>query len=153
MMTRQTILRTTVAAGLLAFGLSGCGHMQNMMSSGSTAHYHATLSSSQEVPPTSSAGSGTADVEVNTDTNTLTYKVTYSGLSGAATAGHIHGPAGPGANAGVMVPFSNVSSSPFQGQAKITPAQAAEIAAGRTYVNIHTAQNKGGEIRGQLQKR
>jgi hypothetical protein len=83
----------------------------------------------------------------------LKWNVSYSGLSGPATAGHIHGPAAPGANAGVMVPFSNVSSSPFSGQAQITPAQAAEIAAGRTYVNIHTAKSPAGEIRGQLQKR
>lgn len=150
MMTRQTILRTTVVAGLLAFGLAGCGHM---MSSGSTAHYRAALSGGQEVPANPSAGTGMADVEVNTSTNTLSWKVTYSGLSGPATAGHIHGPAAPGANAGVMVPFSGVGSSPFQGKAQITPAQAAEIAAGRTYVNIHTAKAPGGEIRGQLQKR
>ena len=152
MMTRQTILRTTVTAGLLAFGLAGCGHMSNMMSSGNTTHYHATLSGSQEVPPTSSAGTGMADVELNTSTNTVSWKVTYSGLSGPATAGQIHGPAAAGANAPVMIPFSNVSSSPIEGKMQITAAQAAEIAAGRTYVNIHTAKDKGGEIRGQLQK-
>jgi hypothetical protein len=150
MMTRQTLLRTTVAAGLLALGLAGCGHMK---SSSGKANYHATLSGSQEVPPRAGAGRGEADVQVDTSTNTLTWKVTYSGLSGPATAGHIHGPAAPGANAGVMVPFSSVASPTSQGQAKITPAQAAEIAAGRTYVNIHTAAAPGGEIRGQLQKR
>jgi hypothetical protein len=150
MMTRQSILQTTVVAGMLAFGLAGCGHM---MSSGNTAHYHATLSGSQEVPANPSGGTGTADVDVDTSTNTLTWKVSYSGLSGPATAGHIHGPAAAGSNAGVMVPFSSVASSPSQGQAKITAAQAAEIAAGRTYVNIHTAKAPGGEIRGQLQKR
>jgi CHRD domain len=153
MITRQTILRTTVAAGLAAFGLAGCGHMSNMMSSGSTAHYHATLSPSQEVPPTSGSGTGTADVELNSSTNMLSWKVSYSGLTGPATAAHIHGPAAAGANAPVLIPFANVGSSPFEGKAQITAAQAADIAAGRTYVNIHTAQNKGGEIRGQLEKR
>jgi len=151
MMTRQFVLRSTVVAGVLAFGLAACGSMQS--SSGNTASYHATLSGSQEVPPKPGAGTGEADVQVNTSTNTVSWKVTYSGLSGPATAGHIHGPAAPGANAGVMVPFSSVGSSPFQGQAQITPAQAADIAAGRTYVNIHTAAAPGGEIRGQLQKR
>ena len=150
MMTRQTLLRTTAVAGLLALGLAGCGHMK---SSSGTASYHATLSGSQEVPPRAGGGRGEADVRVNTNTNTVSWKVTYSGLSGPATAGHIHGPAAPGANAGVMVPFSNVGTPTFQGEAKITPAQAAEIAAGRTYVNIHTAAAPGGEIRGQLQKR
>jgi len=150
MMTRQSILRTTVVAGLLAFGLGACGSMSK---SGNTTHYHANLSGSQEVPANPSAGTGTADVEIDTTTNTLKWKVSYSGLSGPATAGHIHGPAAAGANAGVMVPFSSVASSPSQGQAQVTPAQAAEIAAGRTYVNIHTAKAPGGEIRGQLQKR
>jgi len=151
MMTRQTMLRTTAVVGVLT--LAGCGHMQNMMSSGNTQHYHATLSGSQEVPPHAGSATGAADVELNPSTNTLSWKVSYSGLTGPATAGHIHGPAGPGANAGVMIPFSSVGSSPFEGKTQITAAQAADIAAGRTYVNIHTAQNKGGEIRGQLQKR
>jgi hypothetical protein len=153
MLTRQTMLRTTVVAGLLAFGLAGCGHMMSSSGNSSTTHYHAALSPSQEVPPNSTTGTGAADVELNTSNNTLTWKVTYSGLSGPATAAHIHGPAAAGANAGVMVPFTNVGSSPFEGQAQITAAQAADIAAGRTYVNIHTAKEKGGEIRGQLQKR
>jgi hypothetical protein len=149
MMTRQTLLRTTVAAGLLALGLAGCGHMQ--MSS-NTTHLHAALSGSQEVPPKPGAGKGEADVELNTANNTVSWKVSYSGLSGPATAGHIHGPAAMGANAGVMVPFPSVASSTFQGQATVTPAQAAAIASGQTYVNIHTAANPGGEIRGQLTK-
>jgi len=149
MMTRQTTLRTTVAAGLLALGLAGCGHMQ--MSN--TAHFHATLSGSQEVPPKSSSGRGEADVEVNTSTNTVSWKVSYSGLSGPATAGHIHGPAAAGANAGVMIPFPTVASSTFEGKAQATPAQIAAIESGQTYVNIHTKQDPGGEIRGQLMKR
>lgn len=151
MLIRQTPMRCAVAAGLLALGLAGCGHMQP--SSSNVAHYHATLSGSQEVPANSSAGTGTADVELNTATNTLSWKVSYSGLSGPATAAHIHGPAAPGVNAGVMIPFNNAGTSPIQGHAQITPAQAAEIAAGRTYVNVHTAKAPGGEIRGQLQKR
>ena len=150
MMTRQTVVRTTVAAGLLALGLAGCGHM---MSSEKMDTYHATLSGSQEVPASPSAGTGVADVQLNTNTNTLSWKVTYSGLSGPATAGHIHGPAAAGANAGVMVPFNSVTAQPIQGQAQITPAQAADLAAGRLYVNLHTAKSPGGEIRGQLQRR
>jgi hypothetical protein len=148
MMTRQTMLRTTVAAGLLALGLAGCGHMQ----ASNTTHLHAALSGSQEVPHKGGAGKGEADVELNTANNTVSWKVSYSGLSGPATAGHIHGPAATGANAGVMVPFPSVASSTFQGQATVTPAQAAAIASGQTYVNIHTAANPGGEIRGQLTK-
>jgi hypothetical protein len=151
MITRQTVLRTTVVAGLLAFGLAGCGMMSQSSSSSDT--YTATLSGTQEVPANTSAGRGTAEVTHNKSANTVSWKVTYSGVSGPVTAGHIHGPAAAGANAGVMIPFSNVGTPTFSGQAAITPAQATELAAGRTYVNLHTAQFPGGEIRGQLRKR
>lgn len=150
MMTRQTVLRSSALAGLLALGLAGCS---NMGSAAKTDTYDANLSGAQEVPANPSAGRGTAEVQVNPATNTVSWKVTYSGLSGPATAGHIHGPAAAGANAGVMIPFANVGTATFQGQGPITPAQAAELAAGRTYVNLHTAQFPGGEIRGQLRRR
>ncbi len=65
-------------------------------------------------------------------------------------AAHIHGPADPGQNAGVTVPFK-VTASPIKGSKVLTPAQVADLEAGKDYVNIHTAANKGGEIRGQLQ--
>jgi hypothetical protein len=81
----------------------------------------------------------------------LTYKVTYSGLTGPATMGHIHGPALPGANAGVVVPFANPAS-PVSGTATLTAAQIADLTAGKYYANIHTAANPGGEIRGQITK-
>ena len=75
--------------------------------------------------------------------------MTYSGLTGALTGAHIHGPAAAGANAGIVVPFAN-SPSPIVGEAKLTPAQAGDLMAGLYYVNLHTPGNPGGEIRGQL---
>jgi hypothetical protein len=151
MMTRQTILRTTIAATLLALGLAGCGQMRP---SQKMDIFEATLSGTQEVPPNTSPGRGTAEVQVNSNTNTLTWKVTYSGLSGPATGAHIHGPAAPGANAGILVPFTgNLNAQPVQGQAQITPAQMGDLSAGMWYVNIHSAQFPGGEIRGQLRRR
>jgi hypothetical protein len=80
----------------------------------------------------------------------LTWSVEYSGLSGPATAAHIHGPADPGADAGVVVPFNGNLASPIKGSATLTDTQIAQLEAGKWYVNIHTAANKGGEIRGQL---
>ena len=151
MLTRQTILRTTVAASLLALGLAGCGQMRP---SQKMDIYEATLSGTQEVPPNTSPGRGTAEVQVNTNTNTLSWKVSYSGLSGPVTGGHIHGPAAPGANAGIVVPFTgNLNAQPVQGQAPITAAQLADLSAGMWYVNLHSAQFPGGEIRGQLRRR
>src|SRR5215472_4692241 len=113
-------------------------------------NFKADLSGASEVPPITTAGTGTATAGLDTTAKTLTWTVTYSGLSGPATAGHIHGPAAPGANAGVLVPFSGSLASPIKGSATLTDAQISDLEAGRTYINLHTANNKGGEIRGQL---
>jgi hypothetical protein len=115
--------------------------------------YEAALAGSQEVPPVNTAASGMAEIQLNTNTNVMSWKITYTGLTGPATAAHIHGPAGPGANAGVVVPFTGANANPIVGQATITPAQYGDLAAGLWYVNVHTAANPGGEIRGQLRKR
>ena len=97
-----------------------------------------------------SSGKGMATASLDTTTKTLTWTVDYSGLSGPATAAHIHGPADPGANAGIVVPFSGNLASPIKGSATLTDAQIAQLEAGKWYVNIHTEANKPGEIRGQL---
>ena len=109
--------------------------------------YTAQLSGQQEVPPNQSKGTGSATATLNGDK--LTYEVDYKGLTGPATAAHIHGPAEPGANAGVLAPFANPSS-PIKGTVTLKPQQVADLKAGKTYVNVHTAEHKGGEIRGQL---
>ena len=156
MMNRAFVLRTAFAASLVAVALGGCGQMQPSQKTDAQKMdvFEASLSGAQEVPPSTSAGNGMAEVQFNSNTNTLTYKVTYSGLSGPATGGHIHGPAAAGQNAAIVVPFAaNLSAQPVQGQATITPAQFGDLAAGLWYVNIHTAQSPGGEIRGQLRRR
>jgi hypothetical protein len=115
--------------------------------------FKADLNGTSEVPPVTTTAKGTATAALDTATKTLTWTVTYSGLSGpggTATAGHIHGPAAPGVNAGVLVPFSGNLASPIKGSATLTDAQISDLEAGRTYINLHTADNKGGEIRGQL---
>jgi hypothetical protein len=81
----------------------------------------------------------------------LSWKGSYSGLTGDATMAHFHGPAEPGKNAPVIVPFKQITT-PFEGTATLTDAQAADFLAGRWYVNVHTAVNPGGEIRGQVTK-
>jgi hypothetical protein len=112
----------------------------------------ATLDGASEVPPTTSAGKGTADIDYDAATKKVTWKLTYSGLTGPATAAHFHGPAEAGKNAGVAIAIANATSSPVDGNATLTDAQAADLLAGKYYVNIHTAANPGGEIRGQVTK-
>ena len=111
-----------------------------------------TLDSKSEVPPNTSAATGTADVDYDAASKKLTWKLTYSGLSGPATGAHFHGPAEAGKNAGVKVPIPNATSSPAEGSATLTDEQAADLTAGKYYINVHTAANPGGEIRGQVTK-
>ena len=112
----------------------------------------ATLDGKSEVPPNASAGTGTADIDYDAATKKLSWKLTYSGLTGPATAAHFHGPAEPDKNAGVAVAIPNATSSPTEGSATLTDAQAADLMAGKYYINVHTAANPGGEIRGQVTK-
>jgi hypothetical protein len=120
--------------------------------SASAETFKATLNGKSEVPPNTSTGTGTANVNYDPATKKLTWTLTYSGLTGPATAAHFHGPAEPGKNAGVAVAIPNASKSPVKGSATLTAAQAADLEAGKYYVNVHTAANPGGEIRGQVTK-
>jgi len=115
-----------------------------------TLQFKAELKGSSEVPPNPATGTGMVTVTFDPTTKQLTWDGTYSGLTGPATGAHFHGPAEPGKNAGVAVPITPAS--PLKGSATLTDAQAADLIAGRWYINIHTDANKGGELRGQLVK-
>ena len=113
----------------------------------------AQLNGAQEVPPSSSSGTGSFTGTYWPSTRALDYNLTYSNLTGPATAAHLHGPAVPGQNAGVVVPFPVTATpmpAPINGSATLTNAQAADLLAGRWYANIHTQQFPNGEIRGQV---
>ena len=114
-----------------------------------------TMSGSQEVPTNASAATGNVEANYNRLTKTLTYKITFSGLSGNATASHIHGLAEPGINASVLQgfsPFPAATTGTYSGTLLIDGVKFTEenLLAGRYYFNIHTALRPGGEIRGQL---
>jgi hypothetical protein len=130
----------------IVLGLSACG---SMMSS-NTASLSAKLSAANEVPANASTGTGTVEASLDKQTNVLSWTVTYSGLTGPAKAGHFHGPAAAGANAGVALGFTGGVESPIKGSATLTAAQVADLMAGKWYVNLHTAANPGGEVRGQV---
>ena len=84
-MQRQTLLRTLVAAGAVAVLATGCGSMRP---SEKIEIFEATLSGAQEVPPVNSAGSGQAELQWNRNSNVLSWKVTFTGLSGEVTGAH-----------------------------------------------------------------
>ena len=112
-----------------------------------------SLSGASEVPPVTSNAIGTVELNLNKQTNELSWTVTYTGLSGLATGAHFHGPAMAGENAGVVMPMTGSLTSPIRGTASLTAAQAADLMAGKWYVNLHTAANPNGEIRGQFPAR
>jgi CHRD domain len=117
-----------------------------------TVSYKADLNGAQEVPPVTGGATGSAEVTYDATSKKLTWTVTYSGLTGPATAAHFHGPAEAGKNAGVAVAIAGTAS-PLEGSATLTDAQAADLTSGKWYVNVHTAANKSGEIRGQVVKK
>jgi hypothetical protein len=84
--------------------------------------------------------------------NVLTYHISFSGLSSAAFAAHVHGPADATQPAGVLFPLVGASGTngTLSGTHTLLPAELQAITNGLAYVNIHTANNTGGEIRGQL---
>lgn len=137
-MLRRSLLAAAMAIGSLSTAAAA------------TISFHATLSAAEEVPPKTSAGSGEMLGSLNTATNELTYTVTFNNLTGPATMAHFHGPAKAGANAGVVVPLGNNPTSPIHGTKKLTEDQIKQLESGMWYVNVHTAANPAGEIRGQV---
>ena len=111
------------------------------------------LTTAQEVPAVQGAGKGQLRATLDTSTSQLRWTVTYTGLSGPVTAGHFHGPASKSDNAAVAVGFKGNMDSPITGETTLTPTQMGELMAGKWYVNLHTAMNPKGEIRGQVMPR
>jgi CHRD domain len=107
-----------------------------------------TLAGDQEVPPVTTAAKGSGTVMIGDDMS-VKGKVTTSGISG--TAAHIH-MAAAGKNGGVIVPMVKDGDNgwTFAPGAKLNDDQMKAFKAGDLYVNVHSAANPGGEIRGQL---
>ena len=142
---QPAILRTLVAVGVLAL-VSACSSMPGMMAPGMQ---HVTLTGANEVPPVTTAATGSGTVTINPTDKSVSAKVTVSGMT--ATAAHIH-MAAAGSNGPVIVPFTKTADNVFEAPpgAKLTDAQYAALKAGNLYVNVHSAAHAGGEVRGQL---
>jgi hypothetical protein len=150
-MKRQTLIRTALAAAIV-LAAAGCSHMggdHSAPAASLTETYTATLTPAEEVPPAAnSKGSGSFEMKLDIRTNEYTWKMSHGGMTGPATMAHFHGPAAKGANAGVVIPLVGM-----EGKGKMTQAQYGDLAAGLYYINVHSAQYPGGEIRGQLTRK
>ena len=136
-----------VVAVLAAAGISA-------VPAGAAMLFQANLNGLQEVGPNNSPGTGYGTVLLNDAENLITVNENWSGLLAPATASHIHGPALPGVNAGVLFPLSGVPAAtagtiPEQSFA-ISAAQVVQLKGGLYYFNVHTSAYPGGEIRGQI---
>ena len=146
------MLKTIVAAFVVALVVTG---LATASAQNETYAFKAKLSAGAEVPkptgvPSGATGSfGVTTVEPKTGKVKLSWKLTFTHLSGGAIAAHIHrgktGKAG-----GILVPLCGPCKSGQTGKALVTRTVENLLEAGATYVNVHTNKNPGGEIRGQI---
>ncbi|HZQ62298.1 MAG TPA: CHRD domain-containing protein [Casimicrobiaceae bacterium] len=130
-----SVVIAAAAAGMLA--LTGSAYAEKV-----------TLSGGQEVPPVQSSGSATGDVNVAAD-GSVTGSIKVTGFT--PTAAHIHQGAS-NAYGPVIVPMTKQGDDTFvfPAGAKMTPEQLAAYKAGNTFINVHSAAHKDGEVRAQL---
>ena len=132
-----------ILAFLMPLALAACA---GMMPGGNSIKVN--LTGNEEVPPLSVAGSGSGAISIGAD-GSVAGSVTTTGVEG--TMAHIHMGA-RGANGPVIVPLTKSGDTySVPAGAKLNEAQMQAFKAGNLYVNVHTARNKGGEVRGQLQ--
>ena len=137
---------TLAAAGALALGAASI-----MPGAAAPMTISASLTPSAEVPaPKDAHGKGELTGTYDPATKTLTFSVTYSGLTGPATMAHLHAPAPTGKSADVEIPVKGAVESPIKGEYTLTDVQAKNLTDGMTYFNVHTKENPKGELRGQI---
>lgn len=142
------------AAAIVALGAAGLAGAAGTARTADTYRLQAVLTNKAEVPApkgaTGGKGSFTGLVTVMSKSGgKLSWRISFSGLTGAATAAHIH--MGKAGQAGaVLVPLCGPCKNGQSGTAPISAQAITAIKLGKAYVNVHTAANQGGEIRGQL---
>lgn len=139
--------RAALATAVLSFITAGCSVLQP---DAHLAAFSTQMTGMNQIPPVNTPATGRVDALLDKNTRLLRWKASFTGLSGAATGGHFHGPAAIGANAIIVLPFKGSVKSPLEGQATLTPIQAADLLADKWYASIHTAKHPSGEIRGQM---
>ena len=132
----------TMLMCVAAVSLAACAGM------GGNQPLQVKLSGAEEVPPVQTSATGTATITVAED-RTVNATIRTQGVNGVAA--HIHEGAA-GQNGPVIVPLKKSGDNDWVSEpgAKLTEAQFQSYKQGRLYFNVHSPQNKGGEIRGQI---
>lgn len=113
--------------------------------------FEAKLSATNQTTLTRSDGAGLAEISFDIPTMTITWRVTYEGLTSAVTGIHLHGPAQPGTNAVAIIDLGTEGlQSPITGSVKVSDAHVQYMLLGWTYVLLNTVTYPDGEIRGKL---
>jgi CHRD domain len=141
-LSAAVLVTAAVALAFTAFGLAA--------GSSKTIKLKAQLNAGQEVPHQAvSAPQGTGRWTATLTGMTLHWKLTFAHLSGPATAAHVHmGVRGKSGN--ILIPLCMPCHTGITGTKTITAAEKTLMLSRKTYVNIHTAKNPNGEIRGQI---
>jgi CHRD domain len=143
--TFRPSLAAAVAAALLV--AAGCASTEKSETAGKGQTVKVILSGDNEVPPVKTKATGNGAITVGVD-KSVSGKITTMGVNG--TAAHIHDGA-PGKNGPVIIPLTKSGNDwSVPAGAKLTDEQHKDFQAGNLYVNVHSAENKGGEIRGNL---
>jgi hypothetical protein len=166
--------RLAIAISMVAMGVAGCGSNSSPTSPSTLKIFTVQLSPANEVPPVTNAensGKGTAVITIHTDTNTVDFNISMSGFPNGTnvTLAHIH-PGAAGVNGGALIgvtglasttPLNLASGSGTYSVSGVAAATDATTAASRIqgilaapqnfYFNVHTTNNPGGVMRGQLQ--
>lgn len=149
----KTLVLSALMAATMIAARTGSAQTPDPSLTGPPILFEAVLTADEQTAPTESPGTGLAQLSLERSDLKLTWTVTFSGLTSAATTAHIHGPARLGDDAPAVIDLGAANpTSPLSGSTTLSDIQLELFLKGRVYVNIHSAKFPKGELRGQIQR-
>lgn len=115
-------------------------------------HFRAKLGPPLETPVSQRRAEGLAELTLDTESKLLSWKVSYSGLSGPLIGAHFRAPPEPGSSADATLPMAPPLANPVVSSRRLNDIQIGDLRAGLWSVNLLTAKNPHGEIHGDLER-